>query len=155
MKNLTIHKSWESWFKVVGITLLSGSMLLAVSGCDDGYRVRSAGVYSSSHSYYDPFDYFYYPSSRVYFNIASGNYYYPDGRYWRHVRKLPPRYHLDRRDRIRVRVKSDRPYIKHHDHIKHHQNHPTYRYNKQHDRGERDNNYRRHKEYRENHRRHR
>ncbi len=62
------------------------------------------------------YDYYYYPSVRVYFQFTSGFYYYHDHQRWVQTRVLPPHIHIDTRDRVRIRIDSDRPYVKHKEH---------------------------------------
>ncbi len=104
--------------KAISGALVGGAVMatvtVGISGCDHDVRARSV---SYGSSYYQPYDYYYYPSSRIYFNIVTGLYYYPDGDRWRQIRTLPPRYYLDSRDRVNIRIKSkDRPYLMHHEH---------------------------------------
>ena len=94
---------------LAGITLLTGTTLICTSGCSNDYR-GSLAVYSTV--YFGPYDY-YYPYWSVYFNISTGYYYYRDGVTWIKVRTLPSRFILDDRDRVRIVVNSDKPYIKH------------------------------------------
>ena len=62
-------------------------------------------------------DYYYYPKSRVYYNQASGHYYYPERNKWKRIKKLPSRYRLNHKERVKVKVKSkDRPYLRHNEH---------------------------------------
>lgn len=136
----------RAWLKVVGGGLLAATMLTGVVGCDDGYRVRSV---SYGSSYYHPFDYYYYPYSRVYFSVTTGYYYYPGRERWIKVRTLPPRYYLDRRDRVTLKIKSnDKPYLMHHQHRARYAPRPQYRVDRNRDRVERNLNRDRYKRYR-------
>ncbi len=103
----------KKWFKSLGGALLAGVMLGGMSGCDDT-TVRST---SYGSSYYQPYDYYYYPESRIYLNVSTGFYFYPYNNSWRKVRSLPRHYHLNNNDRVTIRIKSkDRPYARHHEH---------------------------------------
>ncbi|GAA0406081.1 hypothetical protein GCM10009133_13410 [Cocleimonas flava] len=105
----------NKWFKSLSTTLLAVILLFGVTACDDT-TVRSP---SYGSSYYQPYDYYYYPQSRIYLNISTGYYFYPYKNRWRKVRSLPRSYHLDRRDRVKIRIKSkDRPYARHSEHRK-------------------------------------
>ena len=110
---MNIFKAKKSIITVTGLVLLSGTALIG-SGCSDGYYAAPAPTYRTA--YYYPYDYYYYPSVRVYFNISSGYYYYPDGVSWVKVRTLPSRFLLDSRSRVKVVVNSDKPYISHNAH---------------------------------------
>jgi hypothetical protein len=95
--------------KLAAGVILASTMVMGIAGCDDGYRVKTVAIGSS---YYDPFDYYYYPYSRVYFSISTGYYYYPDGDRWFKVRTLPRHYYLDPRERVVIKIKSkDQPYL--------------------------------------------
>lgn len=72
-------------------------------------------------AYYYPWGYYYYPSVQVYFHYATGFYYYPSGKVWIRSRVLPPRFRLDARDRVHLEIRSDKPYLYHHDQLKRYQ----------------------------------
>ena len=79
------------------------------------------------HAHYHAHDYYYYPSVRVYFRYSSGYYYYPSGSIWIKTRTLPPKYRLDGRDRIVIRIEDKKPYTKHYRHREKYRPHPEYR----------------------------
>ena len=134
------------WIKVAAGALLAGTLASGISGCDDGVRVRSV-VYGSS--IYDPFDYYYYPYSRIYFSISTGFYYYPDGNNWIKTRTLPSRYYIDPRDRVTLKIKTnDQPYLWHNEHKVRYTARPNYRIDKNRDRSERNQNLDRYKKSR-------
>ena len=136
----------KPWIKVTAGALLAGSLVTGISGCDDGVRVKSV---SYGSSYYDPFDYYYYPYSRIYFSISTGHYYYPEGNRWLKVRTLPSRYYLDRRDRVTLKIKTkDQPYLWHKQHRVRHTARPNYRIDRNRDRTERTQNTKRYNKYR-------
>lgn len=109
MKNLNLKKPS---LKSVAAVFVVGA-LLGLTACDD-VRVRSVAVGSS---YYQPYDYYYYPNTRIYFNISTGYYYYPDRDRWVRIKRLPPRYRLNHNDRVTIRIKSkDQPYLYHKEH---------------------------------------
>ncbi len=97
------------------IRLLAGALAAAVlpglSGCA-GPPYAGPPPPPRYPPYY--YDYYYYPHVDVYFHIYSGYYWYPDGRYWRRVRTLPPHIYLYPRYRVLLRVPDEHPY-KHHD----------------------------------------
>ncbi len=110
MKNFINNKSW---LMVVGATLLTGTTLVAMTGCSDGYRVRPEPYRTV---YYSPYDYYYYPNVSVYFHVSSGYYYYRDGINWLRVRTLPARFYLNDRDRVRIVINSSKPYNQYREH---------------------------------------
>ena len=110
IKNFKFRKIWLKTF--AGVFILGS--LISLTACDDDVRVRSVSVGSS---YYHPYDYYYYPNTRIYFNISTGYYYYPDRDRWVRIKRLPPRYRLNNNDRVTVRIKSkDQPYLYHNQH---------------------------------------
>jgi len=146
LKQKTIKKH-KTLLITAGVTLLTGSILVGIGGCSNNYS-GATPVYRSA--YYSPYDYYYYPYSSVYFNISTGYYYYPDGVSWLKVRTLPTRYILDDRDRVRVVINSDKPYVKHTEHRVRYTPRPNIKYEKTRDARERKSNLLR---FRNNHRR--
>ena len=67
-------------------------------------------AYPDYHPNY--YDYYYYPSVGVYFHFTSGYYYYRDRDRWVRVKRLPPNIHIDAKDRVKLRIDSDKPYTK-------------------------------------------
>lgn len=59
---------------------------------------------------YHPYDYFYYPSVRVYFQYSTGLYFYLSDGVWKRNRVLPPRFRLNPSDRVPLRIPGDKPY---------------------------------------------
>ena len=90
--------------------LLPAGLLVALSmtACDPYYVSPSPhpGVVYYPYDY----DYYYYPTVGVYFQYSTGYYYYRIGNRWERSRRLPPRYHLDPRTRVKIRTTSPRPY---------------------------------------------
>jgi len=143
---MKIFKIKKTIMALSGIALLSVTVLVVSSCSNDYYRASTA----SKRIYYHPHDYYYYPNLSVYFHISSGYYYYREGVDWRRVRTLPSRYFLDSRNRVRIVINSNIPYIKHNTHKLKYTGHPNYRVNKKRNLIERKNNSRR---YRNNRRR--
>lgn len=129
--------------------LLVMASVIAAAGCATHYR-EGQPAYGSSY-YDDPYDYYYYPDSRVYFNISSGYYYYPDRDRWYRVRELPPRYHLDNRGRVPLRIATDKPYSMQHDHQKKFRPNSQFKFEPKRDQDERRENERRHEKHRSRH----
>ena len=88
-----------------------------------------------AHSHYYPrhFDYYYYPSAQVYFHFTTGFYYYLDSGVWIKIKVLPPHIYLDARDRVQIKIESDKPYLQYPDHTRTYKSRPNYRVDK--DRG--------------------
>ncbi|MGD8525718.1 MAG: hypothetical protein PVJ63_05685 [Thioalkalispiraceae bacterium] len=97
---------------LLGIGLVTG-----LSACvyDPYYAGPGPRVY---HPYYYPYyyDYYYYPGVRVYFQLSTGVYFYFWDNRWIRTKVLPPYIYLDPRNRVKVRVEGDKPYVKHHIH---------------------------------------
>jgi len=100
-----------------------------------------------SHVDFYPYDYYYYPSARVYFNFTTGFYYYFDNNRWVESRTLLPRIHLDPKDRVRIRVDNDKPFVKYPEHIKKYKPLPDYSIDKQRNFREREENRKLYNEY--------
>ena len=86
-----------------------------------------------SHSHYSPYyyDYYYYPSVQVYFHFTTGFYYYRDGGLWRKTRSLPRHISINARDRVRIKVESEKPYSKFPQHNLKYKPNPGYRVDKE------------------------
>lgn len=138
------QKTRKSWLMIASMTLITSSTLMAVTGCSNNYH-GSPPTYKSANYY--PYDYYYYPSLSVYFHISSGYYYYRNGRTWARVRTLPPRFYLDSVDRVRIVVKSNKPYLNHEKHRVHYSPRPTYRRDLKRNQHERKSNNNRYNQY--------
>ena len=91
--------------KVVSTIALS----MLMSSCFyDPYYYGPPSYYGGT--IYHPYDYFYYPSVRVYFQYSTGLYFYLSDGIWVSNRVLPPRFRLNPSDRIPLRIPSDKPY---------------------------------------------
>lgn len=102
------------------------------------------------HAHYHAHDYYYYPSVRVYFRYSTGYYYYPSGSIWIRTRALPPKYRLDQRDRVVIRIEDKKPYARHYQHREKYWPHPDYRPDPYRDEKERHYNKKRYEQYRKN-----
>ena len=102
------------------------------------------------HAHYHAQDYYYYPSVRVYFRYSTGYYYYPSGSIWIRTRALPPKYRLDQRDRVVIRIEDKKPYARHYQHREKYRPHPDYRPDPYRDEKERHYNKKRYEQYRRN-----
>ncbi|MDX1697075.1 MAG: hypothetical protein R3308_02260 [Thiohalobacterales bacterium] len=135
--------------KPFGITwriILLALLVLSGAGCTAYYR-DGPPVYSSTYYHY-PYRYHYYPSSSVYFHLYSGDYYYRDTHHWKRVKQLPPKYHLDRHDRVHLWIDADKPHARHHDHKNKYKPSTKYRRDTARDSEERRHNRRQHERYR-------
>jgi len=92
------------------------------------------------HHHYHPHhhDYYYYPGVRVYFHFTTGHYFYFHKKHWIRARVLPPHIHLDPRERVRIRIDTDKPYLKHKAHKRRYVPLKNYRYDKQRSQKERE-----------------
>ena len=101
------------------------------------------------HYHYHPhyYDYYYYPNTQVYFRFTTGIYYYRDGGVWVTAKILPPHIHIDITNRVRIRVDSERPYLKFNEHSRIYKPKPDYRIDPERSRKEREANQRWFKEY--------
>lgn len=55
--------------------------------------------------------YYYYPSSGVYFNVATGSYFYMNGGNWQVAMSLPTTLVIDSSDYVSIELDTDRPYL--------------------------------------------
>ena len=105
--------------KKLRTVVFSLGLVISLSAC-----VYDPHVYGSApqryHPHYYPYhyDYYYYPGARVYFQFSTGLYFYLSNKRWIRARVLPRHIHLHPHDRIIIRVKSDKPYLKHREHVK-------------------------------------
>lgn len=129
------------------VVALSAMLVFALSGCV--YDPYYSGPPLDAHYHPHHHDYYYYPGVRVYFHFTTGYYYYHHRKRWRRTRVLPPRIHIDPRDRVRLRIDTDRPYIKHKEHRQRYVPAPRYQPDKKRSLKEREANRKWYKEYRE------
>jgi hypothetical protein len=95
------------------------------------------------------YDYYFYPSVGVYFNIHSGYYYYRSGGRWVHTLILPPTIRLDQKDRHSFRSKEPEPFRNDREHRDRFKPIPHYQPNRDRDHREREFNRETHKQYRD------
>ena len=126
------------------VAILLTATAAGLSGCAAYYGPPA--TYVRSPYYYD---YYYYPHADVYFQIYSGEYYYRSGGAWRRSRALPKNVYPDRRDRGPMHIPGKTPYTHN---VQRPQARPSpnrqYQRSPQQNREERQNNTRRHEEYR-------
>lgn len=121
--------------------ILAGGAAMALAGC--------APVYYGPEPRPDwRYDYYYYPHVDVYFHVYSGYYFYRDRDAWRRTRVLPSVYVLDPRYRVNLRIRDDRPYVRHPQHRQAYPPPPQFRPDRNRDRQERQYHTRQHEEYR-------
>lgn len=102
---LLLHQGW----RLAGVFVFI-LMPLFISAC--AVEHVHYGPPARAHFYPHPYDYYYYPSVRVYFNFTTGYYYYPSHGVWLHSRVLPRHIYLDPRERVRVQINDPQPYRK-------------------------------------------
>ena len=106
------------------------AMAASLSACVyDPYYHGPAPAHPHYYPYYYPYyyDYYYYPSAQVYFQFSTGFYFYFLNNRWIKTRVLPPHIHLYPRERVTIRLDTDKPYLKHRDHVKKYRPVPEYR----------------------------
>lgn len=130
-------------FKLLFVTLLFW-LATILSACAPAPYYSPHPVQHRPAHYYD---YHYYPSVGVYFNLYSGRYYYRSGATWVNVRTLPSHVHISPQDRINLRIWSNKPYSHYDDHRKHYHSPPSYHPSRDRDRYERDYNRKHHEQY--------
>jgi len=118
--------------------VLSLSILAIMTGCAYDPYYHGPERHSSYSPYNYPFyyDYYFYPSARVYFNFSTGFYYYPSGKIWIRSKVLPSHFHLDTRERVTTRIEGDKPYLKNKQHLQQYQPRRDYRSDPQNNRKE-------------------
>lgn len=60
--------------------------------------------------------YYYYPSTGVYFNVATGSYFYLNGGSWQVAMSLPSTVVIDANNYVSVELDTDRPYLYYEEH---------------------------------------
>lgn len=95
------------------IVLMAVAAALLLNACvvvrTTPYPGTYMGVRGTYHNWY------YYPDSRVYYEITEHYYYYPYGGTWRRAKRLPHGWVLHDRDRVRMRI-AGLPYLRHAEH---------------------------------------
>lgn len=127
------------------VVLLSVLLVILLPGCV--YDPYYSGPPPRTHYYPHPHDYYYYPGVRVYFHFSTGYYYYYDRNRWLRARVLPPHIYIDPRDRVRLRIETAKPYIKHKEHQRKYVPPQKFRYDKHRSLKEREENRKWYKEY--------
>lgn len=111
--------------KLIRFFLISTGLAAALTACVyDPYYYPPSGRHYYPYYYPYYYDYYYYPGVRVYFQFSTGYYFYYSRNRWIRTRVLPPHIHLDPWDRVTLRLKSDKPYLKHKEHIHKYQPRP-------------------------------
>lgn len=95
----------KKYIPVIGVL---GLMLMTSSCFYDPYYYGPPS-YDVGGTYY-PYDYYYYPSVRVYFQYSTGFYFYISNGHWSRSRILPSHFRLTANERVFLRLKSDKPY---------------------------------------------
>ena len=102
--------------RFISIVIVAIVLVVAVHGCVYDPVYYGPPSYSEYHPHY--YDYYYYPSAGVYFQFTTGYYYYRGHDRWVRVRKLPPNVYIDPRDRVQIRIDSEKPYLRHDEHAR-------------------------------------
>lgn len=116
--------------KLVKQLVVTSMFVIVVTAC------AVEGVYPMGPGSY--YEYYYYPTARVYFNLGSGYYhYYLDGS-WVRAKTLPPKIRLDSRDRHPLKTKERDPYKRNQDYQTRYKPLPKYNPGRDKDRKERE-----------------
>ena len=118
----------RSAFRHTVFSILVG-LSVVLTGCahDPDYY----GPPSHSHYYPGYYDYYFYPSAWVYFHFTTGIYYYLDDGVWVSTRVLPPHIHINAKDRVQIKIESEKPYLKFSEHKRLYKPRPSYRVDKE------------------------
>ena len=125
------------WIRLFAILCL---LSLIATGCVVHPPHHGSVSYRVSSGYDEPWGYYYYPDSQVYFHYSSGFYYYPSGSVWVRTRFLPRHFHLNSRGRVRLHIENKRPYVLHHQHREKYRPNPKRVIKREYDRKEREHN---------------
>lgn len=121
------------------------SMSVVLAGCVYDPVYYGPPAYPAYHPHY--YDYYYYPYVGVYFHFTTGYYYYHDRGRWVRAKRLPAHIHLDVRDRVKLRVDSEKPYLNYPEHKRIYKPKPDYRVDKERSMKEREANRNWYREY--------
>ena len=120
--------------------------VISIAGC------AVEGVYPAGPGPYY-YDYYYYPSARVYFNISTGYYHYFSDGSWIRAKTLPPKVRLDPRDRHTLKTKERDPYTRNQVYRSRYKPLPTYKPDRDNDRKAREYDRKSYEDYKRNKRR--
>ncbi len=95
------------------ILLMAIAAALLLDACVVVRTTPHSGAYMGVRGAYHYW--YYYPDSRVYYEITEHYYYYPYGGTWRRAKRLPHGWVLHDRDRVRMRI-AGLPYLRHAEH---------------------------------------
>lgn len=130
-----------------------GKAIIAVSASVVLFTTASCTYYgppahAPAHGYrWHVHDYYYYPSVGVYYHVLTGHYYYRSGGIWTKVRVLPRHIHINRHDRVKIRIKDKRPYLHHEEHRYRYKPKKRLNMDRRYDREEREHLRKRHQDY--------
>ena len=105
---------------VVLLCVVGGLVLIVGSSCTFGVATKSPGpvltrpgppAHAPAHGYRRKlYQYRYYPSSYVYFDVERKVYFYLEGGNWRVSARLPAQVHIDVGEAVSVSLETDTPY---------------------------------------------
>ena len=130
------HIEFEHQMRRLGKAIIFVSISGLFAGCVYDPVYYGPPAYPDYHPHY--YDYYYYPSVGVYFHFTTGYYYYRDHTHWVRARVLPPHIHLDVHNRVKIHVKSDKPYVKYPEHKRIYTPKPDYKYDEKRSKRERE-----------------
>jgi len=105
-----------SLLKTLRMFIVLGLLSLIFIGCVYNPPHHSSVTYRSHSGHAEPWGYYYYPDTQVYFHFSTGFYYYPTGSTWVRTRFLPRHIHLNPDIRVQLHIKSNKPYAYHRQH---------------------------------------
>lgn len=130
-----------------------GKAIFAVSAALVLFTTASCTYYgppphAPAHGYrWHVHDYYYYPSAHVYYHIHTGYYYYRSSGVWIRAKVLPQHIHIQRHDRVKIRTKNKRPYLRHDEHRSRYKPKKRLKTDRRYSREEREYNRKRHRKY--------
>ena len=111
------------WVAVVFLGMLSLPGCWISAGAGGGGVAVNPGkgygppAHAPAHGYRAKHRYQYYPDARVYFDVGSGRYFYPDGSSWRVSVSPPSSLRVRLGSSVFIDMDSDRPYLKNSEHV--------------------------------------
>ena len=105
--------------RLIRLFVISIGLMAGLSACVyDPHYYYPPGHRYQPHYYPYYYEYYYYPGVSVYFQFTTGFYFYYSKNRWIRTKVLPPHIHLNPRNRVKIWVDNDKPYLKHKEHVK-------------------------------------
>lgn len=107
--------------KIISLVIVCALFTITVSACANySYKNPSAGYskgpppWAPARGFRAKYQYRYYPSSYVYFDVKRTLFFYRSGEVWMQSYKLPPAIHLNVDNYVTLNMGVDKPYEFHH-----------------------------------------